>query len=224
MPGPFTSEDREALCAAAAAVARSGLVVGSAGNLSVRSDDHLLVTPRRARLHAIDPAHCVCVALADGSVDASDGPASEPSSETQLHRDVYAAVPGAGAVVHTHSHFATVLSTLVDEVPAIHYVATTFGGAVRVAPYATFGSPDLAYAVAEALDGRTAALMANHGAVATGATIEQAAEQAHHLEWLASVFWHARVFGTPALLDDEQLAAVAEQSRTLRYLSEEGTA
>ena len=224
MADPFSVEERAALCAAAAAVAHSGLVVGSSGNLSLRGGEHLLITPRRARLAAVEPADCVCVALADGSVDAGHASASEPSSETRLHREVYAAVPGAGAVVHTHSHFATVLSALVDEVPPIHYVATTFGGAVRVAPYATFGSADLAGAVAQALDGRTAALMANHGAVATGATIELAVEQAQHLEWMASVYWHARVCGTPALLDDEQLAAVAEQSSRLRYAFDEGTA
>lgn len=217
MPDPFTSEDRAALVAASAAVAASGLVVGSAGNLSLRRDDHLLITPRRARLAAIDPADCVAVALADGAVDPGHATASEPSSEAPLHRATYAAVPGAGAVVHTHSHFATVLSALVEEVPAVHYVAATFGGPVRVAPYATFGSRALAEGVAAALDGRSAALMANHGAIATGATIELAVEQALHLEWLASVYWHARAFGDPAVLDADQLAAVVEQSKSLRY-------
>ena len=217
MADPFTTEEREALCAAAAAVATSGLVVGSSGNLSIRRGEHLLITPRRARLAATDPRDCVCVALADGTVDPGHASSSEPSSETPLHRAVYAAVPDAGAVVHTHSHFATVLSALVDEVPPIHYVATTFGGPVRVAPYATFGSDDLATGVAAALDGRTAALMANHGAVATGPSIDVAVEQSLHLEWLASVYWHARVMGDPAILSPDQLDAVAEQSRTLRY-------
>ncbi|HEU4974129.1 MAG TPA: class II aldolase/adducin family protein [Baekduia sp.] len=217
MTDPFSTEDRAELCAAAASVAASGLVAGSAGNLSVRHDDHLLITPRRARLAAIEPGDCVCVRLDDGVVDPGHASRSEPSSETALHRAAYAAVPGAGAVVHTHSHFATVLSTLIDELPPIHYVATTFGGAVRVAPYTTFGSPELAAGVAGALDGRTAALMANHGAVATGATIAAAVEQAQQLEWLASVYWHARVFGSPAILDGQQLDAVTEQSRALRY-------
>lgn len=213
---PFTSEDRAALVAAARAVADSGLVVGSSGNLSLRSAGHLLITPRRARLGAVDPADCVSVRLADGAVAADHATGSEPSSETPLHLAAYAG-SDAGAVVHTHSHFATVLSTLVDALPAIHYVCTGFGGPVRVAPYATFGSQELADGVAAALDGRSAALMANHGAVATAPTIELAVEQALQLEWLASVYWHARVFGTPALLDDGQLHDVAQQSRTLRY-------
>ena len=217
MSDPFTREDREALCAAAAAIATSGLVVGSSGNLSLRREGHVLVTPRRARLAAIDPVDCVCVALADGAVDAGHASDAEPSSETGLHRQVYGAVPGAGAVVHTHSHFATVLGTVVDEVPALHYVAATFGGAVRVARYATFGSQELADEVTRALEGRSAALMANHGAVATGRTIEHAVEQAEQLEWLASVYWHARALGAPTILGDAQLAEVVEQSRSLRY-------
>ena len=109
------------------------------------------------------------------------------------------------------------LSTLVTELPAIHYVATAFGGPVRVAPYSTFGSQDLADDVAAALDERSAALMANHGAVVTGSTIAHAVEQSLQLEWLASVYWHARVFGTPAVLDEDQLDAVTAQSRALRY-------
>jgi L-fuculose-phosphate aldolase len=216
---PFTTQDRLDLVEAAAAVAAGGLIVGSSGNVSLRRDEHLLITPRRSRLGAVAPADCVCVSLEDGAIDAghAGASASEPSSETPLHRAVYAAVPSAGAVVHTHSHFATVLSTLVTEVPAIHYVAAAFGGVVRVAPYATFGSQELADGVAVALQDRTAALMANHGAVATAATVGVAVEQAVQLEWLASVYWHARVFGRPVILEAEQLEAVAEQSRSLRY-------
>lgn len=212
---PFTPQDREALCAAAREVAESGLVVGSAGNLSVRSGDRLLITPLGARLPAIDPADCVCVALDDGTVDAGHDRPSKPSSETPLHRAVYAAAPDAGAIVHTHSHFATALSTLVDELPAIHYVAAAFGGPVRVAPYATYGSQELADGVAAALRDRSAALMANHGAVVTAPTASAAVAQAQQLEWWASVYWHARVFGTPAILGDDDLAATSEQARRL---------
>ena len=107
------------------------------------------------------------------------------------------------------------LSTLVDEIPPIHYVTTEFGGPVRVAPYATYGSVELADGVAAALAGRSAALMANHGAVTIAATLDHAVEQARQLEWLASVYWHAQVFGTPTLLGDEQLGAVDAQDRAL---------
>jgi len=216
MTDPFTLADREALVAAARAVADGGLVVGSSGNLGLRSGGHLLITPRGSRLGAIAPEELVCVALEDGTVDPGHAGSSLPSSELPLHRAVHAAAPDARAIVHTHSHFATVLSTLVDEVPAIHYVANELGGPVRVAPYATYGSEELAAGVARALDGRSAALMANHGAVAVGSTLEQAVERAFQLEWLASVYWHARVFGEPRLLGGEALHAVREQDRVLR--------
>lgn len=216
MPDPFTPEDRVALVEAARDVAAGGLVVGTSGNLGIRSGEHLLITPRGSLLAAIDPADCVCVALADGSVSPDHTRPSLPSSELPLHLAVYAAAPDAKAIVHTHSHFATVLSTLVDEIPPIHYVTTEFGGPVRVAPYATYGSVQLAEGVAAALDGRTAALMANHGAVTTAATLDHAVERARQLEWLASVAWHARALGTPTLLDETQLGAVDAQAHALR--------
>jgi L-fuculose-phosphate aldolase len=203
---------REALAEGARAVAASGLVVGSAGNLSVRAGDDMLITPRRAQLGALEPGDAVRVRLDDG--DALDG--GEPSSETPLHRAVYGACD-AGAVVHTHSHFATVLSTLVEEVPPVHYATVAFGGRVRVAPYATFGTGELAEAVEHALRDRCAALLANHGAVTHARTVERAVRLAVELEWLCSVAYHAVLAGSPALLDDDQLERVAEQSRALRY-------
>ena len=215
MADPFTLEDRAALVEAARDVAVSGLVVGSSGNVGIRRGEHLLITPRGGRLAAIAPEDCVCVLLADGSMSPDHARASRPSSELPLHLAVYAAAPDAKAIVHTHSHFATVLSTLVDEIPAIHYVTTEFGGPVRVAPYATYGSVELAEGVAAALAGRSAALMANHGAVTVAATLDRAVERARQLEWLASVYWHARVFGTPTLLGEAQLGAVEAQDRTL---------
>jgi L-fuculose-phosphate aldolase len=205
---------RQALSDGARLVAQSGLVVGSAGNASVRIGDDMLITPRGFALAAIEPDDCVHVRLADGAVvEARDG--DGPSSETPLHRAVYAA-GDAQAIVHTHSHFATVLSTLVDELPAVHYAMTAFGGRVRVAPYATYGTDELAANVVEALRGRRAALLANHGAVVTASTVASAVDRAIALEWLASVTYHAMVAGQPAVLDDAELARVAEQSRALR--------
>lgn len=211
-----TAADRSALVDAARAVAESGLVVGSSGNLSLRRGARVLVTPRRAELRAIDPADCVDVALDDGAVAEDHATASEPSSEAQLHRAVYAATDAA-AVVHTHSHFATVLGTLVDELPAIHYGLTAFGGPVRVVPFAIFGSSELAASVGEAFDGRRAVLLANHGAVVAAESVGRAVDLAIQLEWLASVAYHAMVAGTPALLSDEDLRRTVEQSRALRY-------
>jgi L-fuculose-phosphate aldolase len=198
--------DRVALAEASAQVAAAGLVTGSAGNLSVRAGEHMLITARGAQLEAIDPGECARVRLADGSAP----PGSRPSSETPLHRAVYAATD-AGAIVHTHSHFATVLSTLVDVLPPIHYAIHAFGGPVRVARYETFGTAELADAVTEALEGRTGALMANHGAIVCGRDLTQAVGLAITLEWLASVYYHARLAGSPHILGEADLDAVRDQ-------------
>jgi len=206
---------RRELSDGARAVADSGLVVGAAGNVSVGVGEDMLITPRRYALGNVEPGDCVLVRLADGAVLEARSDC-DPSSETPLHCAVYAATD-ARAVVHTHSHFATVLSTLVDEIPAVHYGTLAFGGRVRVAPYATFGSDELASAVAEALQDRRAALLQNHGAVTFAGAVERAVDLAIQLEWLASVAYHAMLAGEPALLDDAQLARVAEQSRSLRY-------
>jgi L-fuculose-phosphate aldolase len=202
----------DALAAAGRAVAAGGLVVGTAGNLSVRRGEEMLITPRGTRLGEIERG--ARVRLSDGAV--LDG--ATPSSETPLHRAVYAATE-ANAIVHTHSRFATVMSTLVDELPAIHYATTAFGGSVRVAPYATFGSDALAQHVAAALVGRRAALLANHGAVTIGETLDAAVDLALQLEWLAEVAYYATLAGRPALLAEEQLDAVVEQARTLAVRS-----
>ena len=204
----MTPDDRAALAEASRKVADAGLVTGSAGNLSLRRGDRMLITARGSRLEAIDPAECVEVSLGDGAAP----PGSRPSSETPLHRAVYAATD-AGAIVHTHSHFATVLSTLVDVLPPIHYAIHAFGGPVRVARYETFGTTALADAVTEALEDRTGALMANHGAIVYGRDVEHAVGLAITLEWLASVYYHARAVGSPQILDEAELDVVREAAR-----------
>ena len=215
-PTSFRPADRQALVSGSAAIGRTGMVVGSAGNLSLRSGDRVLITPRGAELDAVDPTDLVEVSLGDGTVADEHASASRPSSETRLHRSIYAAVD-AGAIVHTHAHYCTVLSALVDELPAVHYVITAFGGPVRVAGYETFGTDALAASVTAALQDRRAALMANHGAVVAGRDIEHAVALAIQLEWLASIYYHAFCAGTPRILTDAQLDDVAEQAQALRY-------
>lgn len=208
--------DRQALVDGSAAIGATGMVVGSAGNLSLRRGDRVLITPRGAELDAVEPADLVEVSLAHGTVAPDHASASRPSSETPLHRSIYAAVD-AGAIVHTHAHYCTVLSALVDEIPAVHYVITAFGGPVRVAGYETFGTDALAASVSAALQDRRAALMANHGAVVAGRDIEHAVALAIQLEWLASVYYHALCVGTPRILSDAQLRDVVQQAGALRY-------
>lgn len=207
MPAPaFDDAARAALAGGARAVADAGLVVGTAGNLSVRSGERVLITPRGAHLDACDPRTCVEIALADGAHDDD----LQPSSESALHRAIYATTDAA-AIVHTHSHYATVLSTLVDELPPIHYAIHALGGTLRVARYETFGTEALAAAVAEAMEGRRGALMANHGAIVAGHDIEHAVHLAITLEWLAGIYYDAIVAGAPAILDETDIDAVRER-------------
>ena len=123
---------------------------------------------------------------------------------------------GAPAIVHTHSHFATVLSCFAEDVPAVHYLMARFGGAPRVAPYATVGTSALAAAATDGLRGRTAVLLANHGAVVVAASAEEAVAQAALLESSCAIAFHARLLGGPRTLSAVELAEVAEaESRVI---------
>jgi L-fuculose-phosphate aldolase len=205
-------DERRAVAAAARRLAAEGLVLGTAGNVSAAAGDLVAVTPTGARLAELEPQQ---VAVVDRSGELVEG-ALEPTSELALHLGVYERFD-AGAVVHTHAPMATAISCVVDELPCVHYSMLLLGGTVRVAPYATFGTPELAGAVAEALDGHTAALMANHGAVAYGADVEAAVESSLLLEWACGVYWHARAIGEPQTLDADQRAAVVEQALARGY-------
>jgi len=203
------------LSEACRALAESGLVSVSSGNVSVRVGDEILITPRRGRLDRIDPSTCIGVRIADGAVTRPvDG--FQPSSETPLHLEVYRS-SDAAAVVHTHSTYATALSTVADELPPIHYLLAAFGGPVRVAPYATFGSDELAKHVRTALDGRKAALLRNHGAVVHAGSLERAVDLAYQLEWMCEIFLIASRHSEPALLDQGELDYVSERAETLNY-------
>lgn len=203
---------RSAVAAAARRLAAERLVLGTSGNVSLRSGDSVAVSPTGARLAELDAAQ---VAVVDLDGDQIEG-ALAPTSELGLHLGIHAE-RGDGAVIHTHAPFATALSCVLDELPAVHYEMLRFGGSVRVAPYATFGSEELAAAVHTALEGRTAALMANHGAVVAAANMESAIELSLLLEWACEVYWRAASLGTPRALGDEELRAVVEQVATLGY-------
>ncbi len=196
---------REEIVTTCLELSRAGLVVGTAGNVSVREGDLVAVTPSGVRYASLTP-DLVGVHRLDGSaVEAS----LAPTSELRLHLAVYAAQPEVRAVVHTHSPAATALSALVDEVPAVHYYTELFGGRPRVAPYATYGTEELAHNVVDALRDRTGCLMGNHGAVAVGPDLATAHEKSTYLEWLCDVYLRAASAGTPRLLSPIQLAVVA---------------
>jgi L-fuculose-phosphate aldolase len=198
-------DERRAVAAAARRLAAEGLVLGTSGNVSVAAGDLVAITPTGAALAELEPAD---VAVIDRQGNLVDGDL-EPTSELDLHLGVYARY-GAGAVVHTHAPVATALSCVLDELPCVHYSMLLLGGTVRVAQYETFGTGELASAVADALEGRTAALMANHGAVTTGADVEAAVEASILLEWACTVYWRARAIGEPRALDEDEQTAVIE--------------
>lgn len=180
--------------------------MGSAQSLNaVRAGDHVAVTATGIALGDATPEQVSVVDL-DGNVVAGE---LLPTSELAIHLGIYRRYD-AGAIVHTHSPLATALSTVLDELPCIHYQLLALGGAVRVAPYAPFGTPELATHVVAALDGKAAALLANHGAVTYAATLEQAVDNALLLEWACGVYQHAAAIGTPRVLDEQQQAAVRD--------------
>ena len=196
---------REAIVTTSQELSRAGLVVGTAGNVSVREGDLVALTPSGVRYAGLTPDQVGVHRLDGAPVEAP----LAPTSEMALHLAVYATRPDARAVVHTHSPAATALSALVDEVPAVHYYTELFGGPVRVAPYALYGTDDLARNVVDALRDRAACLMGNQGAVTLGPDLATAHEKSAYLEWLCDVYLRAASAGTPRLLSPAQLAAVA---------------
>ena len=210
--------EREEIARACKNLSAAGLVVGTAGNVSIRAGDLVAVTPS-----GLDYAE---LSAADVGVHRLDGTPVEaplaPTTELPLHLAVYRAYPPTGtastgsagtgstaAIVHTHSVAATATSTLADELPAIHYYVAMFGGPVRVARYATYGTDELARNVVEALRGRTACLMGSHGAVTTGPDLKTAYDRSVYLEWVSDVYLRAAAAGKPRLLPPGEIEAVA---------------
>ena len=191
-----------------------GLAVGSAGNMSVRAGDLVAITPSGISYTEMRPED-VCLVAMDGT-EPREGNQETPSTETPMHLAIYAAAK-AGAVVHTHSPEVIALSAGRDELPAIHYAITGLGGPVRVAPYVRFGSAGLAASAVTALDGRSAVILRNHGAVTYGRDLAQAYDRALLLEWLARTYRLALSYGEPAILSAADLDEVTAESRRRRY-------
>jgi L-fuculose-phosphate aldolase len=198
-------EARASVVAAARRLSDLGLNPGRSGNASARFGAGFLVTPSGLAYDRMQPADIVFVDLASGAARGS----RDPSSEWRLHRDVYARRPEAGGIAHTHSPYATTLACRRRPIPSFHYEVAFLGGAdVRCADYATFGTQALSDRALAALEGRRACLLANHGAVAIGATVGEAVELAERLEALARVYWQSLQSGEPVLLDEVEMAQV----------------
>jgi L-fuculose-phosphate aldolase len=193
-------------------LASQGVALAGAGNVSVRSEDHVLITRAGMRFETAEADDVTVVTLAGDVVDGA-----RPSSETGLHLGIYQRSV-AEAVVHTHGRSSVAVGLVCDEMPLVHYNLVRLGGRIPTIPYLLFGSRELAEAVGSVVaGGHGTVLMRNHGAVSSARTLAEAVEHACLTEWVCDVYLAARSLGTPALLTDGDLDAVAEQSSRLAY-------
>lgn len=201
--------ERQQVVDAAQDLLAAGLVIGTAGNVSLRTGDMVVITPSGVDYRSLT-AEQVCLVDVGGHVHEA---ALAPSTELPLHLAAYRSARSPAdkmaAVVHTHSPHATAVGLVIDTLPAVHYLIAMLGGPVPVVPYATPGSEALADGIGAALPGRSALLLRNHGVVTVGPTLRVALERASLVEWLAELYANARALGTPALVSDEELARVA---------------
>ncbi len=201
--------EREQVVAYGNKMVQAGLTTGSGGNLSVLD--------RRQGLVAIGPsgidyarvqAEDVVITDLDGSVVAGRW---KPSSELSFHLELYRRRGDVNAVVHTHSVYATTMACLHWEIPAVHYLVAFSGDKVPLAPYATFGSRQLADNVAATIGNYNAVLLANHGLVAVGGDMAAAFNVAEEIELVARIYYQCKCIGTPVQVDDAEMARVVEK-------------
>lgn len=201
------NEPRQRLLTAAKQLAALGLNKGTSGNVSVRHADGFLITPSGVAVDALTASSMVQM-----QHDGTYPPTQVPSSEWRFHQDIYHARLEVNAIVHTHSTFATALSTMRMSLPAFHYMVAVAGGDdVRCAPYALFGSQLLSDYALEALDERNACLLANHGLIAVAASLDKAIYIANEIEVLCEQYIHALSIGKPTILNQAEMQAVIHQ-------------
>jgi L-fuculose-phosphate aldolase len=205
---------RAAIVEAGIELERLGILDLTAGNISVRvGDDAIAITPSGIPYRSTTSDDIVICGLSDGAIVEGT---CKPSSELPLHRAVYAARPATGAVVHTHSPYATTFAVLRRPIPAVHYVISRLGTSeVPVVDYATYGSQELAENAFAGLAGTTKALLlANHGTLALGDDLAEASLNARVLEILAATYWRALAIGSPVILSDEEIGNVMERHKS----------
>ena len=207
-------ELRKEVIATALAMNAAGINRGKSGNVSARlreSDfDGFLVTPTGVPYDQTTPEQVVAMTLAGEARGTM-----LPSSEWRFHRDIYAVRGDAQAVVHTHAPFATTLACMHRGIPPFHYMVAVAGGRdIRCAPYATFGTQELSDHAVAALAGRRACLLANHGMIAIGGSLERALALAVEVESLAEMYWRALQIGEPVPLPDAEMDAVLQKFAT----------
>ena len=196
---------REAIVEKARWMNASGLNQGTSGNISARYGDRMLITPSAIPYDAMEPEMIAAMPI-EGEYGAWEGPL-RPSTEWRFHLDITKARPEVGGIVHTHSTFAAVLGITRKSIPACHYMVAAFGGTdIRCAEYATYGTKALSTNALKALEGRHGCLLANHGMIATGASLDKAMWLAVELETISRQYYHALVLGNPVILSDADIA------------------
>lgn len=199
---------RESVVSVAREMSARGLGVGTSGNVSARAGGGMLVTPSAVPYASMEAGDVVLVDL-DGRI--LDGE-RKPTTEWPMHAAIYRARPDVDAVLHTHATFCTTLATLRMGIPPFHYMVAVAGGdSIRCAPYATFGSPELAELAVQALRDRRACLLAHHGMVALGSSPGAALELAAEVETLAELYWRALQVAEPVHLTADEMADALEQ-------------
>lgn len=187
-----------------------GINQGTSGNVSARTDEGFLVTASGIPYALMEPLHVV-------EMDLDGGYRGEflPSTEWRMHMDIYRARPEAQAIVHTHSTYATALACLRRDIPAFHYmIGVTGGTSLRVSDYAEFGTQALSDAMLQAMKGRAACLLANHGQICFGVDLDKAIRLAREIETLCQQYWAACLAGDPVVLTDEQMSSVLRRFKT----------
>jgi L-fuculose-phosphate aldolase len=205
-------DKRRGIIAACLWMNSSGLNQGTSGNISVRHGGTMLISPSGVPYEQLEPDDIVAMPLEEeyGSYRASG--ANVPSSEWRFHLDIMRARPDVGAIVHTHSLYATTLGCCRKDIPAVHYMIAAAGGpTVRCSDYATYGTAELSAAALAALEGRTCCILANHGMIATGPDLAKAKWLAVELETLAKQYHLSLCVGGPVLLSDAEIAHVQER-------------
>lgn len=199
---------KEQLVKAAQKLVALGLNKGTSGNCSVRHEAGFIITPSGVDAEEMTANSMVNMQL-DGSFEANQ----KPSSEWFFHRDIYQQRPEVSAVIHTHSMFATTIACLHKDIPPFHYmIAITGGDSIRCAPYALFGTQALSDVAMLALKDRKACLLANHGMIATGASLEEALSITVEVENLCEQYWRLlQLTPTPPLLTENEMQAVFQQ-------------
>jgi L-fuculose-phosphate aldolase len=210
-------KERELIIEYCQRMLKDGLTVGTSGNVSIRVGEHIAITPSGVDYESLAPEDICVITLHGEHVDGPQG----ASTEVPMHTVVYQ-FTDALAVVHTHPVYATVVGTLLPEIPRIHYMLALLGGPVRVAPYAPFGTENLARNCIVAMKDRYGVLLQNHGATTYGESLAQAYSRSVYLEWLCRIYCEAKALGDPRLLTEAELDAVAGAVATYGQPAPEG--